>query len=1327
MAMKNLEGEELVQNLRQLVISCEPHIREAGSIENVEETLHHLEENDDKFHRYEFVRQLKRKIEEILGPQIDEEIEKHGGHIDNGHETLVSKITDRIIKSKPYNDLSKKLKGNVQEAVTELVRNFDAEFGTGKHTGDNFLHRDRHIHPYHGSDDEDTIDSSYNHGSLMFMKPDYLQQVADKISKSNNVSTRRDALQNLNTVRVDDVVTSDVVHVVKKHVLDALSDTDEQIMNLGLKFVTRAFSSTSPHTKDIYTLLIDHLITQCKGRKSSLPKVKNGMDLSRPEIKSLLKAFRLMNEFQLETTNYWIRYPEHYLEEVLRSTLSLLSIHHTGTAGMFQVLSPIHFMALLDTRAQWFIKWMHGHFSRSFLLEQLTDYKPFVEDAVRHCLEFSAARKVPFDLMSEISDKVSKTSYAESRRSYYTGAELEYAYFIHSVCVIGKLLCFKNGRKFFPIKLKDSTEDVSIKKLMVAMVLVVVDPGPVFHQQRSSSAEIYDPARLVADVLKGLCSSEQASEICLFKDEITSTLLSPISHYLDVAFLEKHHFPKFEHQAPDEKTLLHVADILSMIASSTKGRRHLMYGEKKDIFSRTKSSAAHIIAEFTKKALLRELPREAGQAPTHAVIGAYLYICRQIYNTCEGLLVLYQYELHKVVAETWRDASRDLEAANTPTPGDDDSSSDNSSITIRENYDVAAWEDTLRDNLLNFASTAKGILLLQQTGALNECMVYMHTRYEKKLQVSKCEKFGYGYMVTQVATTAPGMAALQKTGYMKALITELWAVLECGPNDITLFTPTHWPVDPIDKTVHKHLIRILNVLSSFPAVYELLADTRLPTKQAYGFREIPDTMAGLMDRVILMDSPAKSHSLFNVEQSHGFGLRVLSVLVSCLDSFLLLQSQYQIQEKLLAAQTDNQAANKNHKEIIVDMLSVERNNILVRSYLIGGPSERVLPNRHIDDSGTPYSFPLFSSFPIPREYSPNLGGRSAMKQGFIYPTHFQAPPGKKDNELTEFLDARKSEKGRAWLDKCQTLLTKFLTSRGDQVKGAVIQKILEQSVNKMSTIPEESVFPLMQFGGSDSAVKAVSLSPLQMLGIKMAIRYGIHLKAVHTSSDATDSLTYLIRQVKYYLEQQQKTPDSQLKYMKNGYRGFDWFAATVFLIFNGNHDKAWDFLQGFSTLGASGYLWIPRLHASVHLPSALSASGIHPLFSSTGHNIEFILQIELPLVSSAFKMSGFTPAQICQHWITQCFWNYLDWLDICHYVITCLIHGVDYQVYICVAILRHLQRDIMSNMQTQNLLLFLKEEPINNFKISQNLKYMQDLEKKYRKIVLPDMLNITRP
>ena len=45
------------------------------------------------------------------------------------------------------------------------------------------------------------------------------------------------------------------------------------------------------------------------------------------------------------------------------------------------------------------------------------------------------------------------------------------------------------------------------------------------------------------------------------------------------------------------------------------------------------------------------------------------------------------------------------------------------------------WESSLVDNLLNFAGTPKGLLLLQQTGKMNECVAYMNERYKKKLQV----------------------------------------------------------------------------------------------------------------------------------------------------------------------------------------------------------------------------------------------------------------------------------------------------------------------------------------------------------------------------------------------------------------------------------------------------------------------------------------------------------------------------------------------------------------------------------------------------------------
>lgn len=46
------------------------------------------------------------------------------------------------------------------------------------------------------------------------------------------------------------------------------------------------------------------------------------------------------------------------------------------------------------------------------------------------------------------------------------------------------------------------------------------------------------------------------------------------------------------------------------------------------------------------------------------------------------------------------------------------------------------WEETLLDNLLNFAATPKGLLLLQQTGAINECVSHMFSRFTKKLQVT---------------------------------------------------------------------------------------------------------------------------------------------------------------------------------------------------------------------------------------------------------------------------------------------------------------------------------------------------------------------------------------------------------------------------------------------------------------------------------------------------------------------------------------------------------------------------------------------------------------
>lgn len=52
-----------------------------------------------------------------------------------------------------------------------------------------------------------------------------------------------------------------------------------------------------------------------------------------------------------------------YMEEIVEGTLALLSLHSEtslGPLGTDRVLVPLHLLALLDTKATWFKKWMVG-------------------------------------------------------------------------------------------------------------------------------------------------------------------------------------------------------------------------------------------------------------------------------------------------------------------------------------------------------------------------------------------------------------------------------------------------------------------------------------------------------------------------------------------------------------------------------------------------------------------------------------------------------------------------------------------------------------------------------------------------------------------------------------------------------------------------------------------------------------------------------------------------------------------------------------------------------------------------------------------------------
>ncbi|CAB3998353.1 Hypothetical predicted protein [Paramuricea clavata] len=904
-------------------------------------------------------------------------------------------------------------------------------------------------------------------------------------------------------------------------------------------------------------------------------------------------------------------------------------------------------------------------------------------------MEFASITKslLPFDLLED--DDCEDIIDTTSDKDFYSFQQLDYIYFVHSLCLLGRLLLYKDSRELFPVVLPNTDDTVSTTDLVVAFIEIMSANYPNF-------TDSYHPGELVVTVLKEIASSTVASQELLCKDSVANALLLPLQTYLEGMADDE------ESADLEKNTLVFVADVLACLAASDCGRRLLLYGEKHERWQRNRFAPAHVIIEFTKKALTGQLPGKV--TLPHTSVSALVFVCRQLYNGCEGLLVTSHYGLHQCIADTWR-------------------STDSGYCSVEDDIDDESrfiLPTCLIDNLLNFAGTPKGVLLLQQSGAMSECVSYMYERYKKKLQVSKCEKFGYGVMVTQIAATCPGAVSLETSGFVSSLLHDLWFCLEGGEDDNKILSP-RIKENGIEKTLHKVMLNLLNILSSFPAVYELIVNQPLSSTSPE-LREdnvstsinrypYPTTIVEIIERLALIDSEDKVRLLLNFEEAHLFGLRLLNVMCSSLDTFLLLQTQYNIQEALLQLQAKSMLPSSS--QYVIDACSMERNHVLVRTYFVGGPTERNLPPRTLsNDSNEANIVPIFSTYPPPSK--PYLHCDSTVK------------PNVPDDDLCQHLESKEPHSGE-WLGKCRNLVVSAVTSSQTRLKGKVLVELLEQLVEVHSNNAEEAIFPLIDFSGSETILKGVELSQQQLLGVKMSIRYGSHLKLFQSNAENNNNLVLLLKKVKCFLQgQQHRASESAMNFLNDYYPGYDWFASTVFLIMAGDGEKSWNFLFKFSCLVSSVYLWTPRLHASVHLPTPLMVSGISPIYSSVCHNIELVLQAEVPLVFSAFRISGYTPSQICQHWLSQCFWNYLDWEDICAYVVICLALGIDYQVYLCVAILHHLQRDILRETQRQRLVLFLKEGPVLNFELSEYMEFMMDLQRRYRSTILKDLQNITK-
>nr|XP_025044876.1 protein broad-minded isoform X3 [Pelodiscus sinensis] len=1291
------EDEALLQSmLRQLLQSVKEKITGAPSVECAEEILLHLEETDENFHNYEFVKYLRQYIRTTLGSVIEEETEKctsaQNQGEGSGYDTLAQHVTKKTRESKEYREMMHSLKNVMMVVVESLINKFEEDQMRNKEMQRKTKKEQRSAYYTDNCSDSD---SSFNQ-SYTFMNQEQLQLLVERLDPAHPKEVRQEAIQTLCSAPPSDVLNCESWPHLRTYLMMFLSDPDSTFSDKILRFYAKIFSSSPLNmTRDIYTSLAKHLELYFLSGENCIPAVSDGVDITNPEIIRLLKKVRLLNEYQREVPSFWIRHPEKYMEEIVESTLLLFSVKREQRQHVSpKLLDPIYFLALLDVKAVWFKKWMHANYSRTVVLRLLEKkYKSLITASVQQCVYYFESCKSAVDTTSRV--KVLPQQYSSSnQKTFYTGEELQYIYFVHSLCLLGRLLIYKQGRNLFPTQLENRKDFISLTDLLVLFIRFIYCAPTCPKKTLTVHTGNYSPSVLVTEVLQILCDRTECTTEFLYTNKVIDVLLHPIRNLLNGT--------EVYINCP-ETALIQIADILARIAAVEDGLSLLLYGRNMNSAKKDSLTAAHTIFQFTKKLLEENISVLSGTEMLPALKGAFIFVCRQMYGTCEGLQVLIPYGLHESIAEAWKKASVLSERIPTPVPGTDSISSGN-----QEPQNIMVWEETLLDDLLHFAATPKGLLLLQNTGTLNECVTFMFSKFSKKIQVSGCERFGYGVMVTQMAATSPGAVALQHSGFIKALITELWAVLECGRDELRVTHPSSTPVDPIDRSCQKSFLVLVNLLS-YPAIYELIGNQKLLNKPEYSLREVPTNVIDVIDRLIILNSEAKIHSLFNYEQSHIFGLRLLSVLCCDLDTLILLESQYKVSQVLLNAQKENIVeTSEGPGNFIIDGLSVERNHVLVRINLLGGPMERILPQRVLNKGTDPYPWPMFSSYPLPRCYLSEATRKTDVRQ---------------DGDLNKLLAFLKNpDKQLVWIENCRRQFCKIIKAKPDVISGIILAEIIEKFVLHLSENPSECYFSTGEYEAADVNVKNESLSSVQQLGIKMTVRYGKYLNLL--KDDAENDLCLVLKHCDKFLKQQQTSVKSSLRCLQQGYAGYDWFASSVFLIMSGDRLKTLTFLQQFSSLLISAFLWLPRLHVSVHLPTDTAESGIHPVYFCSAHYIEMLLKAELPLVFSAFHMSGFTPSQICQQWLAQCFWNYLDWSEICHYIATCIFFGPDYQIYMCISVFKHLQQDILQHTQTQDLQVFLKEEALHRFRVSDYLEYMESLEPTYRPVLLRDMSNI---
>ncbi|TMW63583.1 hypothetical protein Poli38472_002524 [Pythium oligandrum] len=159
----------------------------------------------------------------------------------------------------------------------------------------------------------------------------------------------------------------------------------------------------------------------------------------------------------------------------------------------------------------------------------------------------------------------------------------------------------------------------------------------------------------------------------------------------------------------------------------------------------------------------------------------------------------------------------------------------------------------------------------------------------------------------------------------------------------------------------------------------------------------------------------------------------------------------------------------------------------------------------------------------------------------------------------------------------------------------------------------------------------------------------------------------------------------------------DCFAVSILMLLGQEYSdqEIISFLRHCSQSPSCDHLW----------PALEPSKDKIPVTVYIAQAVELILEKELPQIFPLLAQCHCTVLMLVTRWLTQCYWNYFTWENIVLMVHLNFVYGTEFQVYLLVAVFKHIEPAIQRtvgrhNQDPMSALVALLQRPIQGFRFT---------------------------